>query len=75
MANNDTLLAVTLHIDDSTDMDAFSSFLKTLHHYFYAVGHLFVIIEQDFLADNLGNKETGRFVGELFLVKIGGTLW
>ena len=53
MTNNDTLLGVTLHIDDGIDMDALVLLLKTLYTHLNRVGDLLVIVEENLLANDL----------------------
>lgn len=53
-------------------MDTLSIFLKLLHYHFYRIRNLLIIIKQNLLADNLGDKETRRFVCPLILTEIGG---
>ncbi len=47
-----------------------SFFLKFLHHYLYRVRHLLVEIKQQLLAYYLGDKESGRLVGQRILTEI-----
>ena len=53
MADDDALLRVALHIDDGIDVNLTVVLLKTLYHHLYGVGYLFVLDQQDLLADNL----------------------
>lgn len=69
---NNTFLRFTFHINHSIDMDTLSIFLKLLHYHFYRIRNLLIIIKQNLLADNLGDKETRRFVCPLILTEIGG---
>ena len=52
-------------------MDVLGGFLELLHADFHGIGYLLVVIEQDFLADNLRDEETRGLVGELVLAKVG----
>ncbi len=51
-------------------MDGILLFLKFLHHYLYRVRHLLVEIKQQLLAYYLGDKESGRLVGQRILTEI-----
>ena len=62
MPYNDAFLAVTLHIDDSVDMNPLLVFLESLHADLYTIRNLFVIVEQYLLPDNLRHEKAGRFV-------------
>ena len=45
-------------------------FLKFLHYYFYRIGNLLIIIQQDLFTDYLVDKKTGRLISPLILIKI-----
>ena len=74
MADDDTLLRVTLHVDYGIDVDVIVVFLESLYCNLYAIGYLFIVVKQYLFADNLGYKETGRLIGKLILIEISRTL-
>ena len=72
LADDNALLALALHIDDGTYADdAFLMLLggflvvEGLDLHLHAVRDLLVVVEQDFLTDNLIYEEAGRLVGQL----------
>ena len=71
MAYDDAFLAITLHIDYRIDMDTFFVLLELLHTNLHRIRYLFIVIEQNLLTDDFRNKETGRLIRQLILVKIG----
>ena len=74
MTDDDTLLGVALYVDDGIDMNLTVVLLEALHDNLNGIGNLLVIEQQDFLTDNLADKEAGGLIGELVLIKEGGTL-
>lgn len=69
--DDNALLTFTLNVDYGIDVDVAFMLLKLLHHNFDGVGYFLVIIEQDFLANDFRNKETGGLIRPLVLVEIG----
>ena len=74
MANDDALLGVSLHIDDCHDVDGRVALVKLLNDDLRGIGHFLVIGHEDFLADDLGDKESAAAVGQSILPKVGRAL-
>ena len=53
MANNNAFLLVTFNIDDRIDMNILIRLLETFDAHLDTIGYLLVVVEQDFLANNL----------------------
>ena len=62
MPDDDALLRVTLHIDDRIDVDALLILLEPLHTNLHTVRDLLVVVEQDFFAYDLRDKEAGGLI-------------
>ena len=74
MTDDDAFLAVALDIYHRHDMNGVVALVILLYDDLCGIGHLFVVGEQDFLTDNLGNEETGASVGERVLAEVGRAL-
>ena len=74
MSDDDAFLRVALYIDDSVDMDVMLVFLKALHDDLHGIRNFLIVIAQDLLSDNLGDKELRGLIGQLILVEISGAL-
>ena len=74
MPDDDALLRVTLHIDDRIDVDMLLVFLEPLHTNLHTVRDLLVVVEQDFFAYDLRDKEAGGLIRQLVLVEVGRAL-
>ena len=55
-------------------MDGTLFFVEFLNDNLSRIGNLLVIVQEDFLADNLCDKKSCRFVGQRILPEIGGML-
>ena len=64
---DDTFLRVAFNIDNCHDVYAIFFLVKLLYHNLHRVGHLLVEVEQHLLTDDLGDEESGRFVGKRIL--------
>ena len=70
MADDDALLALALHKDDGMDVNAIVALLERVDAHLYGIGHLFVVVKQDFLADDLADEKAGWLVGQLVFFEI-----
>ena len=70
-ADDDTLLGIALAVDDGIDADEFVLFLEGLHFDLARIRDLLVVVEEDLLADDLIDKESRGFVGQLVLWEEG----
>ena len=51
-------------------MDGVFPFLEAFYHHFGGIGHLLVVVEKDFFADDFSDEEPYRFVGPLVFVEV-----
>ena len=70
MPNDDAFLRIALHVDYRVDAYEFFALSELFNQHLYRVRYLLVVITQNFLANNLRDKEFGRFVRELVFAKI-----
>ena len=71
MSDEDGSLRLSLHIYDGSDAVHALFLLIALHGHFAAVGYLFLVVEQEFLADNLADEKAHGAVGEFVFREIG----
>ena len=74
LADQDTLLGITLDVDDGHDMDRGVLLVELLDEHLGRIGNLLVIVEKELLADDLGDEETGRLVGQRILSEVGSII-
>ena len=72
MADEDSFLALALYIDDARDVVDAVLLLIGLDGDLAAVGYLFLVVEQYFLAHYLADEEAHGAVGQLILREVGG---
>ena len=70
MADKDGALRFSFHIDNRTDIVHTLFLFIALHSHFAAVRNLFLVVEQQFLPNNLADKETHGAVGQ-FVFRAG----
>ena len=74
MADEDGFLRLPLHKDDGTDVVDTFFLLVAFDGHLAAVGYLFLVVEQQFLADDFADEETHGAVGEFVFGEVGGIL-
>ena len=74
MTDDDTFLAVACNVDRRRDAVDLRLLTVLLDRDLDAVRHLFVVVEEDLLADNLRGEETQRLVGQRIFRIVGLTL-
>ena len=70
VADNDALLAVALHINQSAYANVFLGLLKFFDHHLTSVGNLLVVVQKYLLADDLRDEKARRLVGPLVFFEV-----
>ncbi len=72
LSDDDPLLRITFHINDSSDVQHGALFPELFHLHFHRIWNLLLVIQQDLFPDDFLHEKPFAFIGQFIFRKIGG---